>query len=61
MQCHTEETLREGIVQSLHRAMADPVWYLGLQALVAKIMNKLELVYRTVASFDILMQNFYKV
>ena len=60
MQSHTEATLWEGIVQSLHGAPADLVQYLGLQALVSEIINKLELVYGTVASFDILMQNIYK-
>ena len=41
MQRHTEVTLREGIVPSLCGAEADLVQYLGLQALVAEIINKL--------------------
>ena len=41
--------------------MADLVWYLGPHAPVSEILNKLELIYGTVASFDILMQNFYKL
>ena len=41
--------------------MADLVWYLSLQAPGSEIRNKLELVYGTGASFDILMQNFYKL
>ena len=41
--------------------MADPVWYLGLQSPVSEIINKLELIYGTVASFDILKQSFYKL
>ena len=61
MQRYTEATLQEGMVQSLCRAMANLVWYLGLQALVSEIIDKLELVYSTVASFDILMQNFLQV
>ena len=56
MQSHTGVKLREGIVWSLHRATADLVGYLGLQAPVSKIMNKLELVYGIVASFVILIQ-----
>ena len=32
MQSHMEATLREGIVWSLHRDVADLVQYLGLQA-----------------------------
>ena len=39
MQNHTEATLQEGMVQSLHRAAADLVQYLGLQALVSEIIN----------------------
>ena len=60
MQGHTEVTLQEGMVQSLHGATADFVQYLGTQALVEVIINKLELLYGTVASFDILMPKFYK-
>ena len=37
------------------------VHYLGLQAPVSEIINKLELIYGTLASFNILMQNFYKL
>ena len=61
MQSHTEATLRKGKVQSLCRTEADLIQYLGLQALVAETINKLELVYGTVASFDIMMQNFHKL
>ena len=53
--------MRKGIVWSLHGATADLVWYLGLQAPVSDIINKLELIYGTVAFFDILMKNFYKL
>ena len=38
--------------------MADQVQHLDAQAPVPGIINKLELVYGTIASFDILMQNF---
>ena len=61
MQSHTEVMLREGIVWSLPSAMADLVQYLGLHAPVSEIINSFELVYGTVAFFDILMQNFYKL
>ena len=61
MQNHTEVTLWEGIVWSLHRTTADLVQYLGLQALVAEIINKLEHAYGTMVSFDILMQKFYRL
>ena len=43
MQSHTEVTLREEIVQSLCRAVADLVQYLGPQVPVSEIINKLEL------------------
>ena len=61
MQSHTEATLREGIVNSLWGATADLVQYLGLHAPVSDIINKLELIYGTIASFNILVQNFYKL
>ena len=61
MQSHMEVTLKVGIVKSFCRASADLVQYLGLQALVAEIINKLEHVYGTVASFDILLQFFCKL
>ena len=60
-QSHNEVTLQEGMLQSLHEATATLVQYLGLQALVSEIINKLELTYGTMASFDILMQKFYKL
>ena len=41
--------------------MADLVWYLGLHAPVSDIINKVELIYGTVTSFDILMHNYYKL
>ena len=46
-------------VQSLHRTVADQVLYLGQQAPVSEIISKLELLYGTVASIDILMQFFF--
>ena len=39
IQSHTEATLQEGIVQSLCRPVADLVQYLGLQTLMAEIIN----------------------
>ena len=41
--------------------MAALLHYLGLQALVIEIIKKLELVYGTMASFDILMKRFDKL
>ena len=39
----------------------DMAWYMGLTASVAHILWKLSVIFSTVASFDVLMQNFYKV
>ena len=61
IQSHTEVTIWEGMVWSIHGTMANLVWYLGPQALVSEIINKLELVHGTMTSFDILMQIFYKL
>ena len=58
IQSHTEVTLQEGMVWSLHGAVANLVQHLGLQALVSEIINKLELICGTVASFD---TNFLQV
>ena len=41
--------------------MANLVQYLGLHALVSEMVTMLELVYGTMASFDILMQNIYEL
>ena len=35
--------------------------YMGPTASVSKILEKLSVIFGTVASFDILMQNFYKI
>ena len=58
---YTKVTLWEGMVQPLHRAMGDLVWYLGQLALVSEIFSTLELEYGTMASFHILIQNSYKL
>ena len=47
--------IRKSIVRSLRWTAADLVCYLGPQAWVAKILEKLEIVYRAVASCDVLM------
>ena len=51
----------ESIVQSLKGAAADMAWYMGPTASVREILQKLMVIFRMVASFDVLMQNFYKV
>ena len=36
-------------------------WYMGPTAGVTDILDKLAVIFGMVASFDVLMQNFYKV
>ena len=45
----------------LQGATADLVWYLGLHVPVSQMLEKLKLMYGIIASFDILIQNFYKL
>ena len=58
---YPEAVLRESIVRSLKGAVADMARYMGPTASVSNIMQKLTVIFGTVTSFDILMQNFYKV
>ena len=51
----------ESIVRSLKGAVADMARYMGPTASVSYIFQKLTVIFRIVALFDILMQNFYKV
>ena len=48
-------------MRSLKGAAADMAWYMGLTASVSDILEKLSVIFGTVASFDMLMQNFYKI
>ena len=58
---YLELVVRESIMQSLKRAAADMAHYMGPTAGVSKILEKLLVIFSTVTSFDILMQNFYKI
>ena len=58
---YLESVVWESIVQSFKGAAADMAWYMGPTASVREILQKLMVIFRTVASFDVLMQNFYKV
>ena len=51
----------ESIVRSLKGAVADMARYMGPTASVSDILQKLMVIFGMVASFDVLMQNFYKV
>ena len=48
-------------MRSLKGAAADMAWYMGPIASVSDILDKLTVIFGTVASFDVLMQNFYKI
>ena len=58
---YPESVVQESIVWSLKGAAADMAWYMGPTASVTEILQKLMVIFGTVASFDVLMQNFYKV
>ena len=51
----------EGIVRSLKGAVADMARYMGPTTSVSNILQKLTVIFGMVISFDVLMQNFYKV
>ena len=57
---YLESVVRESIVHSLKGAAADMARYMGPTTSVAHILQKLAVIFGTVASFDMLMQNFYK-
>ena len=58
---YPELVVQENIVHSLKGAVADMARYMGPTASMAHILQKLTIIFSTVASFDVLMQNFYKV
>ena len=51
----------ESIVRSLKEAVVDMAQYMSPTTSVAHILQKLTVIFGTVVSFDVLMQNFYKV
>ena len=58
---YPESVAWESIVRSLKGATADMAWCMGPTASVSTILQKLMVIFGTVASFDVLMQIFYKV
>ena len=58
---YPELVVRESIMRSLKGAAADMAHYMGPTAGVSKILEKLSVIFNTVASFNVLMQNFYKI
>ena len=65
MQCikdhYPESVVRESIMWSLKGAAADMAHYMGPTAGVSEILEKFSVIFGTVVSFDVLMQNFYKI
>ena len=57
---YQESVVRESIMRSLKGVAADMAHYTGPTANVSEILEKLSVIFGTVASFDMLMQNFYK-
>ena len=53
--------IQESIVRSLKGVAVDMVQYMGSTASVSKILQKLTVIFGTVALFDVLKQNFYTV
>ena len=58
---YLELVVQESIVRSLKGVVADIARYMGPTASVSNILQKLMVIFRMVALFEILMQNFYKV
>ena len=58
---YLESVVRESIILSLKGAAADMANYMGPTAGVSEILEKLLVIFGTVMSFDVLMQNFYKI
>ena len=58
---YPESVVQESIVQSLKGAAVDMARCMGPTASVTEMLQKLMVIFSTVESFDVLMQNFYKV
>ena len=58
---YPESVVHESIMWSLKGAAADMAHYMGPTAGVSNILEKLSVIFGTVTSFDVLMQNFYKI
>ena len=58
---YLESVVWESIVGSLKGALADMASYMGPTACVSDILQNFMVIFRMVASFNILMQKFYKV
>ena len=61
MDHYLELVVQESIVRSLKGEVVDMAQYMGPTTSMTIILQKLAVIYGTIASFNILMQNFYKV
>ena len=58
---YPESVVRESIIHSLKGAVADMARFMGPTTSIAQIHQKLTVIFGTVVSFDILIQNFCNV
>ena len=58
---YPEAVVQESIIRSLKGAAAGMARHVGPTTSINHILGKISVIFGTVASFDILMQNFYKV
>ena len=53
--------IQESFIESMKGPVADMARYMGPTTSIDHILHKLSVIFGTVASFIVLMQNFYKV
>ena len=58
---YPETVVRESIIHLLKESTTDIVWYMGPTTSINHILWKLLVIFGTVASFALLMQNVYKM
>ena len=58
---YPESVVWESILQSLKGTVADMARYMGTTASMTHILQKSTVIFGTVASINVLMQNFYKL
>ena len=58
---YPELVVQENIVRSLKGTAGDMAWYMGPTTSMTHILQKLAVIFGTAWSFDLLMQNFFKV
>ena len=52
---HPQSVVQESIMRSLKGAAGDMAWYMGPTASISDILDKLAVIFRTMALFDVLM------